>query len=45
MQLDLTMYALGYEKIYQEMGLLKAIDTTTKASLNSARVRLGYLSP
>lgn len=27
-QLDLTMYALGYEKIYQEMGLLKAIDTT-----------------
>ncbi|BBP77261.1 spermidine/putrescine ABC transporter substrate-binding protein [Pseudomonas gingeri NCPPB 3146 = LMG 5327] len=26
-QLDLTMYALGYEKIYKEMGLLKAIDT------------------
>lgn len=27
-QLDLTMYALGYETIYQEMGLLKAIDTS-----------------
>ncbi len=27
-QLDLTMYALGYEIIYKEMGLLKAIDTS-----------------
>jgi spermidine/putrescine-binding protein len=27
-QLDLTMYALGYETIYKEMGILREIDTS-----------------